>query len=52
MKFYIAADVACRRFMCLVSCGLLLPGPKHTVLRFVVKFFPPDHAQLLEEFTR
>ncbi|KAL2081635.1 hypothetical protein ACEWY4_023488 [Coilia grayii] len=26
--------------------------PKHTVLRFVVKFFPPDHAQLLEELTR
>uniref|UniRef100_A0A6Q2YBF5 FERM, ARHGEF and pleckstrin domain-containing protein 1 n=1 Tax=Esox lucius TaxID=8010 RepID=A0A6Q2YBF5_ESOLU len=24
----------------------------HTVLRFVVKFFPPDHAQLLEELTR
>ncbi|XP_063069410.1 FERM, ARHGEF and pleckstrin domain-containing protein 1-like isoform X2 [Engraulis encrasicolus] len=26
--------------------------PKQTVLRFVVKFFPPDHAQLLEELTR
>ncbi|XP_036396148.1 FERM, ARHGEF and pleckstrin domain-containing protein 1-like isoform X2 [Megalops cyprinoides] len=26
--------------------------PKHTVLRFVVKFFPPDPAQLLEELTR
>ncbi|KAG7463761.1 hypothetical protein MATL_G00180080 [Megalops atlanticus] len=26
--------------------------PKHTVLRFVVKFFPPDHTQLLEELTR
>uniref|UniRef100_A0AAR2K839 FERM, ARHGEF and pleckstrin domain-containing protein 1 n=1 Tax=Pygocentrus nattereri TaxID=42514 RepID=A0AAR2K839_PYGNA len=26
--------------------------PKHTVLRFVVKFFPPDHAQLMEELTR
>ncbi|TSM68851.1 FERM, RhoGEF and pleckstrin domain-containing protein 1 [Bagarius yarrelli] len=25
--------------------------PKHTVLRFVVKFFPPDHAQLMEELT-
>uniref|UniRef100_A0AAR2L881 FERM, ARHGEF and pleckstrin domain-containing protein 1 n=1 Tax=Pygocentrus nattereri TaxID=42514 RepID=A0AAR2L881_PYGNA len=24
----------------------------HTVLRFVVKFFPPDHAQLMEELTR
>uniref|UniRef100_A0A8C7U7Q3 FERM, ARHGEF and pleckstrin domain-containing protein 1 n=1 Tax=Oncorhynchus mykiss TaxID=8022 RepID=A0A8C7U7Q3_ONCMY len=24
----------------------------HTVLRFVVKFFPPDHTQLLEELTR
>uniref|UniRef100_A0A674DZM8 FERM, ARHGEF and pleckstrin domain-containing protein 1 n=1 Tax=Salmo trutta TaxID=8032 RepID=A0A674DZM8_SALTR len=29
-----------------------LRRPKHTVLRFVVKFFPPDHAQLLEELTR
>ncbi|KAM9486648.1 FERM, ARHGEF and pleckstrin domain-containing protein 1 isoform 2-T2 [Clarias gariepinus] len=26
--------------------------PKHTVLHFVVKFFPPDHAQLMEELTR
>ncbi|XP_015218975.1 FERM, ARHGEF and pleckstrin domain-containing protein 1 isoform X2 [Lepisosteus oculatus] len=26
--------------------------PKHTVLRFVVKFFPPDHTQLQEELTR
>uniref|UniRef100_A0A8C9X181 FERM, ARHGEF and pleckstrin domain-containing protein 1 n=1 Tax=Sander lucioperca TaxID=283035 RepID=A0A8C9X181_SANLU len=26
--------------------------PKHTILRFAVKFFPPDHAQLLEELTR
>uniref|UniRef100_A0A8B9JZW3 FERM, ARHGEF and pleckstrin domain-containing protein 1 n=1 Tax=Astyanax mexicanus TaxID=7994 RepID=A0A8B9JZW3_ASTMX len=29
-----------------------LRRPKHTVLRFVVKFFPPDHAQLMEELTR
>uniref|UniRef100_A0A8K9XEX5 FERM, ARHGEF and pleckstrin domain-containing protein 1 n=1 Tax=Oncorhynchus mykiss TaxID=8022 RepID=A0A8K9XEX5_ONCMY len=29
-----------------------LRRPKHVVLRFVVKFFPPDHAQLLEELTR
>ncbi|XP_056285140.1 FERM, ARHGEF and pleckstrin domain-containing protein 1 isoform X3 [Pseudoliparis swirei] len=29
-----------------------LRRPKHTILRFVVKFFPPDHAQLLEELTR
>lgn len=27
-------------------------GPKHVVLKFVVKFFPPDHAQLQEELTR
>ncbi|XP_054830898.1 FERM, ARHGEF and pleckstrin domain-containing protein 1 isoform X2 [Eublepharis macularius] len=26
--------------------------PKHIVLKFVVKFFPPDHAQLQEELTR
>ncbi|XP_067299215.1 FERM, ARHGEF and pleckstrin domain-containing protein 1 [Pseudorasbora parva] len=26
--------------------------PKHTVLRFVVKFFPPDHSLLLEDLTR
>ncbi|XP_074845577.1 FERM, ARHGEF and pleckstrin domain-containing protein 1 isoform X3 [Carettochelys insculpta] len=26
--------------------------PKHVVLKFVVKFFPPDHAQLQEELTR
>uniref|UniRef100_A0A4W3H8Z7 FERM, ARHGEF and pleckstrin domain-containing protein 1 n=1 Tax=Callorhinchus milii TaxID=7868 RepID=A0A4W3H8Z7_CALMI len=26
--------------------------PKHVVMRFVVKFFPPDHAQLQEELTR
>uniref|UniRef100_A0A8C7QQJ0 FERM, ARHGEF and pleckstrin domain-containing protein 1 n=1 Tax=Oncorhynchus mykiss TaxID=8022 RepID=A0A8C7QQJ0_ONCMY len=30
----------------------MMVGPKHVVLRFVVKFFPPDHAQLLEELTR
>ncbi|XP_038136173.1 FERM, ARHGEF and pleckstrin domain-containing protein 1-like [Cyprinodon tularosa] len=29
-----------------------LHRPKHTVLRFSVKFFPPDHAQLQEELTR
>ncbi|XP_034042018.1 FERM, ARHGEF and pleckstrin domain-containing protein 1 [Thalassophryne amazonica] len=29
-----------------------LKRPKHTTLRFAVKFFPPDHAQLLEELTR
>ncbi|XP_030198494.1 FERM, ARHGEF and pleckstrin domain-containing protein 1 isoform X1 [Gadus morhua] len=29
-----------------------LRRPKHTVLRFVVKFYPPDPAQLLEELTR
>uniref|UniRef100_A0A8C5A9Y8 FERM, ARHGEF and pleckstrin domain-containing protein 1 n=1 Tax=Gadus morhua TaxID=8049 RepID=A0A8C5A9Y8_GADMO len=27
-------------------------GPKNTILRFVVKFFPPDHTQLMEELTR
>lgn len=27
-------------------------GPKHVVVKFVVKFFPPDHAQLQEELTR
>ncbi|XP_073425648.1 FERM, ARHGEF and pleckstrin domain-containing protein 1 isoform X3 [Dendrobates tinctorius] len=26
--------------------------PKNTVLKFVVKFFPPDHTQLQEELTR
>uniref|UniRef100_A0A7N8XKT9 FERM, ARHGEF and pleckstrin domain-containing protein 1 n=1 Tax=Mastacembelus armatus TaxID=205130 RepID=A0A7N8XKT9_9TELE len=26
--------------------------PKNTILRFVVKFFPPDHTQLMEELTR
>ncbi|KAM9610201.1 FERM, ARHGEF and pleckstrin domain-containing protein 1 isoform 2-T2 [Trichechus inunguis] len=26
--------------------------PKHVVVKFVVKFFPPDHAQLQEELTR
>ncbi|KAK7882497.1 hypothetical protein WMY93_028671 [Mugilogobius chulae] len=29
-----------------------LRRPKHTTLRFAVKFFPPDHTQLLEELTR
>uniref|UniRef100_A0AAV2JXD9 FERM, ARHGEF and pleckstrin domain-containing protein 1 n=1 Tax=Knipowitschia caucasica TaxID=637954 RepID=A0AAV2JXD9_KNICA len=29
-----------------------LRRPKHTILRFAVKFFPPDHTQLLEELTR
>ncbi|XP_037542916.1 FERM, ARHGEF and pleckstrin domain-containing protein 1 [Nematolebias whitei] len=29
-----------------------LRRPKHTILRFSVKFFPPDHAQLQEELTR
>ncbi|KAB0344792.1 hypothetical protein FD754_021718, partial [Muntiacus muntjak] len=27
-------------------------GPKHVVVKFVVKFFPPDHTQLQEELTR
>lgn len=31
---------------------LFLPGPKHVVVKFVVKFFPPDHTQLREELTR
>ncbi|KAM9766721.1 FERM, ARHGEF and pleckstrin domain-containing protein 1-like isoform 2-T2 [Menidia menidia] len=26
--------------------------PKNTILRFVVKFFPPDHTQFIEELTR
>ncbi|XP_069496846.1 FERM, ARHGEF and pleckstrin domain-containing protein 1 isoform X2 [Ambystoma mexicanum] len=26
--------------------------PKHVIIRFVVKFFPPDHTQLQEELTR
>ncbi|XP_067438741.1 FERM, ARHGEF and pleckstrin domain-containing protein 1-like isoform X1 [Thunnus thynnus] len=26
--------------------------PKNTILRFVVKFFPPDHTQLTEELTQ
>uniref|UniRef100_A0A671W2C2 FERM, ARHGEF and pleckstrin domain-containing protein 1 n=1 Tax=Sparus aurata TaxID=8175 RepID=A0A671W2C2_SPAAU len=30
----------------------MMVRPKHTILRFAVKFFPPDHAQLLEELTR
>uniref|UniRef100_A0AAX7TWV5 FERM, ARHGEF and pleckstrin domain-containing protein 1 n=1 Tax=Astatotilapia calliptera TaxID=8154 RepID=A0AAX7TWV5_ASTCA len=30
----------------------MMVRPKHTILRFSVKFFPPDHAQLLEELTR
>uniref|UniRef100_A0A3Q3DAZ0 FERM, RhoGEF and pleckstrin domain-containing protein 1-like n=1 Tax=Hippocampus comes TaxID=109280 RepID=A0A3Q3DAZ0_HIPCM len=25
--------------------------PKNTILRFVVKFFPPDHTQIMEELT-
>uniref|UniRef100_H2MTL0 FERM, ARHGEF and pleckstrin domain-containing protein 1 n=1 Tax=Oryzias latipes TaxID=8090 RepID=H2MTL0_ORYLA len=29
-----------------------LRRPKHAILKFSVKFFPPDHAQLLEELTR
>ncbi|XP_072300724.1 FERM, ARHGEF and pleckstrin domain-containing protein 1-like isoform X2 [Eucyclogobius newberryi] len=29
-----------------------LRRPKHITLRFAVKFFPPDHTQLLEELTR
>lgn len=35
-----------------VSAAVSVTGPKHTILRFAVKFFPPDHAQLLEELTR
>uniref|UniRef100_G3NJQ1 FERM, ARHGEF and pleckstrin domain-containing protein 1 n=1 Tax=Gasterosteus aculeatus aculeatus TaxID=481459 RepID=G3NJQ1_GASAC len=30
----------------------LITRPKQTILTFAVKFFPPDHAQLLEELTR
>ncbi|XP_061027130.1 FERM, ARHGEF and pleckstrin domain-containing protein 1 isoform X3 [Eubalaena glacialis] len=26
--------------------------PKHVIVKFVVKFFPPDHTQLQEELTR
>ncbi|XP_077472708.1 FERM, ARHGEF and pleckstrin domain-containing protein 1 isoform X1 [Stigmatopora argus] len=29
-----------------------LRRPKYTTLRFAVKYFPPDHTQLLEELTR
>ncbi|KAM7375252.1 hypothetical protein PAMA_014376 [Pampus argenteus] len=29
-----------------------LRRPKNTILRFVVKFFPPDHTQLTEELTQ
>ncbi len=37
-----------------LTITLLFPpsGPKNTILRFVVKFFPPDHTQLMEELTR
>lgn len=62
----VSAPVGIRIFLTVVSChvksfdvaiwqynrGVVFTGPKHTVLRFVVKFFPPDHAQLLEELTR
>uniref|UniRef100_A0AAQ4RQA4 FERM, ARHGEF and pleckstrin domain-containing protein 1 n=1 Tax=Gasterosteus aculeatus aculeatus TaxID=481459 RepID=A0AAQ4RQA4_GASAC len=30
----------------------MMVRPKQTILTFAVKFFPPDHAQLLEELTR
>ncbi|XP_024595797.1 FERM, ARHGEF and pleckstrin domain-containing protein 1 [Neophocaena asiaeorientalis asiaeorientalis] len=30
----------------------LFNRPKHVVVKFVVKFFPPDHTQLQEELTR
>uniref|UniRef100_A0A670KHZ1 FERM, ARHGEF and pleckstrin domain-containing protein 1 n=1 Tax=Podarcis muralis TaxID=64176 RepID=A0A670KHZ1_PODMU len=30
----------------------IMVWPKHVILKFVVKFFPPDHAQLQEELTR
>ncbi|XP_048834403.1 FERM, ARHGEF and pleckstrin domain-containing protein 1 isoform X1 [Brienomyrus brachyistius] len=32
--------------------GKQITRPKNTILRFVVKFFPPDQAQLVEELTR
>ncbi|XP_023683599.1 FERM, ARHGEF and pleckstrin domain-containing protein 1-like isoform X1 [Paramormyrops kingsleyae] len=32
--------------------GKQITQPKNTILRFVVKFFPPDQAQLVEELTR
>uniref|UniRef100_A0A8C0LGS8 FERM, ARHGEF and pleckstrin domain-containing protein 1 n=1 Tax=Canis lupus dingo TaxID=286419 RepID=A0A8C0LGS8_CANLU len=34
------------------SSVLLSCWPKHVVVKFVVKFFPPDHTQLQEELTR
>uniref|UniRef100_A0AAY4B9W3 FERM, ARHGEF and pleckstrin domain-containing protein 1 n=1 Tax=Denticeps clupeoides TaxID=299321 RepID=A0AAY4B9W3_9TELE len=30
----------------------MMVKPKNTILKFVVKFFPPDHTQLMEELTR
>uniref|UniRef100_A0A8C0LI65 FERM, ARHGEF and pleckstrin domain-containing protein 1 n=1 Tax=Canis lupus dingo TaxID=286419 RepID=A0A8C0LI65_CANLU len=37
-----------------ISLGMRLLScwPKHVVVKFVVKFFPPDHTQLQEELTR
>uniref|UniRef100_H3B2G8 FERM, ARH/RhoGEF and pleckstrin domain protein 1 n=1 Tax=Latimeria chalumnae TaxID=7897 RepID=H3B2G8_LATCH len=32
--------------------GKQIRRPKHAIIRFVVKFFPPDHTQLQEELTR
>uniref|UniRef100_A0A8C0FX31 FERM, ARHGEF and pleckstrin domain-containing protein 1 n=1 Tax=Bubo bubo TaxID=30461 RepID=A0A8C0FX31_BUBBB len=39
---------------CLQTSSLIstVIRPKHVVVKFVVKFFPPDHAQLQEELTR
>uniref|UniRef100_A0A8C2SZ82 FERM, ARHGEF and pleckstrin domain-containing protein 2 n=1 Tax=Coturnix japonica TaxID=93934 RepID=A0A8C2SZ82_COTJA len=36
----------------LVTCLTFLIGPKTTMLRLAVKFFPPDPGQLQEEYTR
>lgn len=35
-----------------VKCLIFLIGPKTTMLRLAVKFFPPDPGQLQEEYTR
>lgn len=37
---------------CFTAFSSPLLGPKHVVVKFVVKFFPPDHTQLQEELTR
>uniref|UniRef100_A0A7N6AF12 FERM, ARHGEF and pleckstrin domain-containing protein 1 n=1 Tax=Anabas testudineus TaxID=64144 RepID=A0A7N6AF12_ANATE len=49
---YFGLEYQDHRKMMVRDTHIYCTRPKNTILRFVVKFFPPDHTQLMEELTR